>query len=66
VTSKFCYVCEKEITSKNEIGLNKKLLGRKTAKFYCIDCLAEYYDLTADELLAKADEFKLQGCALFE
>ena len=60
-----CFVCDTVIVSKNEIGLNKKLLGRKTARFYCIDCLADYFEVTTDDLLAKIDEFKEQGCDLF-
>ena len=64
--SKICYVCGKNITGKNEIGLNKKLLGRNINCFHCYDCLAEYLEMTTEELFAKIEEFKAQGCALFE
>jgi len=57
--------CGNESLSKNEIGLNKKLLGRKIKQFYCLSCLAEYLTATTDELLAKVEEFKEQGCTLF-
>ena len=60
-----CYVCGKSPLSKNEIGLTKKLLGKKAEKFYCIDCLAERLEVTTDELLAKIEEFKSEGCKLF-
>jgi hypothetical protein len=63
---KNCYVCNKENLSKNEIGLTKKLLGRRVARLYCIDCLAKYLEVTSEELLAKIEEFKSQGCVLFE
>ena len=63
---KNCYVCGEKILDKDEIGLNKKLLGRKIARFYCLNCLAEYLEVTPDELLAKVEEFKAQGCKLFE
>ena len=63
---KVCFVCSKEIYSKNEIGLNLKLHGRKVVKFFCYDCLAEHYEITTEELLAKIEDFKIQGCALFE
>jgi hypothetical protein len=66
VEKKTCYVCGKAITEKNEIGLNKKLLGREVVKFYCCDCLAESLEVTTDELMAKIEEFRNQGCALFE
>lgn len=62
---KKCYVCGKTL-SKNEIGLSKKLIGRSTDKFYCLDCLAELLEVTADELIDKIEEFKDEGCTLFE
>jgi uncharacterized protein YlaI len=64
--SKTCYVCGKYITAKNEIGLNKKLLGRQITKFYCYDCLAEQLEIEVEELITKIEDFKSQGCALFE
>ena len=63
---KKCYVCDKTLTQKNEIGLNLKLLGRKTPRFYCYDCLADSFEITVEELLALIEEFKMQGCTLFE
>jgi len=66
VETKTCYNCGKSITAKNEIGLNRKLLGRKITKFYCYDCLSEQLEIEVDELVAKIEEFKNQGCALFE
>ena len=63
---KTCYVCGKKPLSKNESGLTKKLLGKNTREFYCLDCLAEYLEVTTDELLAKIEEFKEEGCTLFK
>lgn len=60
-----CYVCGKENISKNEIGLTKKLLGRNSEKFYCLDCLAEYLEVDTEFLLVKIKEFKEHGCVLF-
>lgn len=60
-----CFACGKEHLSKNEVGLNKKMLGREIKQFYCLDCFAEYLDATTEELLAKIQEFKEQGCKLF-
>jgi uncharacterized protein YlaI len=45
-----CYICNKENLARNEIGLNKKLIGRNVEKFHCINCLADYLDLSVDEL----------------
>jgi uncharacterized protein YlaI len=60
-----CFACGKKQLSKNEIGLNKKFLGREIKRFYCLDCFAEYLEVTTEELLAKVEEFKEQGCKLF-
>ena len=64
--TKTCYVCGKENLSKDEIGLTKKLIDKKTMNFYCIDCLAEYLEVTTEELLDKIEEFKEEGCTLFK
>lgn len=61
-----CYVCGKENLSKNEIGLVKKMIDKKTTKFYCLSCLAEYFEVTEDELVAKIEEFIEEGCTLFK
>ena len=63
---KTCFICGRKIVVKNEIGLNKKLLGRHTIKFYCYDCLAEQLEIETEELIAKIEDFKSQGCTLFE
>ena len=64
--NKLCVSCGKVIAQKNEIGINKKLLGENTNVFYCIDCLADYLEVTVQELEDKIEEFKAEGCKLFE
>jgi hypothetical protein len=59
-----CHLCEIEL-NKIIVGLNRKLLGIKVMRFYCLSCLANYLDVTIEELLAKIEEFKEQGCKLF-
>ena len=59
-----CYLCDAK-PDKITIGLNKKLLGRKIVRYYCLNCLADYLEVTTAELLVKVEEFKLQGCKLF-
>ena len=61
-----CYVCGKEPLSKDEIGLTKKIINKKTAVFYCLSCLADYLEVTEGELLDKIAEFKEEGCTLFD
>ena len=63
---KKCYVCGKAPLTKNEIGLTKKLIDKKTLVFYCLPCLAEYLEVTEEELLAKIEDFKNEGCTLFK
>lgn len=60
-----CYVCGKFPLSKNEVGLTKKLINDSPSFFYCINCLAEYLEVTTEELEAKIEEFKDEGCSLF-
>ena len=63
---KDCISCGSENLSKDEIGINKKLLGEKIEFYYCIGCLAEYLDDTEQDIMDKIEEFKEQGCKLFE
>lgn len=63
---KQCYACGKENLTKDEIGLTKKLVGRQTVRFFCLECLADQLDVTPEELLAKVEEFREAGCTLFK
>ena len=60
-----CFACGKSDLSRDEVGINKKLLNSSSKQFYCLDCFAEYLGVTKEELLAKIEEFKEQGCTLF-
>lgn len=66
MTEKKCYVCGKTPLTKDEIGLTKKLINKKATSFYCLSCLAEYLEVTEEELLAKVEEFKNEDCTLFK
>lgn len=61
-----CVSCGKEALGKNEIGINKKLLGEQVESFYCMNCLADYLGVSVQDILDKIEEFKDQGCKLFE
>ena len=61
-----CVSCGKKPLLKNEVGITKKLLGENTQVYYCLDCLAEYLDVTVQDIEDKIEEFKEQGCKLFE
>ncbi len=61
-----CVICGKEHLDKDTIGINKKLLGEKVRNYYCLDCLADYLECTVQELLDKIEEFREEGCKLFQ
>ncbi len=61
-----CAFCDKDNLSNDEIGLTKKLIDKNPSKYYCIDCMAEYLDVTVEELYDKIEEFKDEGCTLFK
>ena len=59
-------MCGKTPLTKDEIGITKKLIDKKTTQFYCLTCLAEQLEVTEEELVAKIEEFKEEGCTLFK
>lgn len=61
-----CSACGAKNLSKNVVGLNKKFLGKNVKNFYCMACLADYLNVTEDELLDYIEEFKNEGCKLFD
>lgn len=60
-----CISCGKKDLSKDEIGINLKLIGEDTQNFYCLDCLANMLDVSIQDILDKIEEFKEEGCTLF-
>ncbi len=61
-----CVSCGKANLSKDEIGINLKLLGENVRHYYCLDCLADYLEVSPRDILDKIAEFKAEGCKLFE
>lgn len=61
-----CVSCGKDMLTRNEIGINQKLLGEKTSAYYCMDCLADYLEVTVQDIEDKIEEFRAEGCKLFE
>jgi uncharacterized protein YlaI len=60
-----CGYCDKEKLSKNDIGLNKKLIHQQIERMMCLTCMAAYFDTTEEELKEMIERFNRQGCALF-
>lgn len=61
---KQCHYCRREL-SKDDIGLCKKLLGKKIKQFFCREHLAEVLDTDVETLTEKIEQFKEEGCTLF-
>lgn len=59
-----CFSCGKTPLTKDEIGVNKKLLDADN--FYCLECLANYLETDIESIMDKIEEFKEQGCELFK
>lgn len=57
-----CISCGKKDLSKDEVGINLKLIGEDTQNFYC---LANVLDVRVQDILDKIEEFKEEGCTLF-
>lgn len=60
-----CIACGKKELDKDTIGINKKLVGENIGSFYCMDCLADYLGCDVQDILDKIEEFKEEGCKLF-
>jgi biotin operon repressor len=61
---KQCVNCSRKLT-KDETALSKKMLGKNTKQFLCLDCLSEYLNTDKDILIEKIEQFKEEGCTLF-
>ena len=60
-----CKSCEKAGLTKDEIGINKKMFGEKIKDFYCLSCLAEYLEVSEEDLTVRIEEYKANGCNAF-
>lgn len=64
VRAERCFGCGGEADC-DAVALNMKLYGEGVARFFCLPCLAESLDVSEEELLAKIEDFRAQGCRLF-
>lgn len=60
-----CSYCARKGLTKDEIGLNKKLIHYRVERMMCLVCISEYFDITVEEMEEMIQEFKRQGCELF-
>lgn len=63
--AKRCAICG-AILKKDWIALHKKMLDAEANEYYCIVCLADTFCCEVGDLEVKIEEFKEQGCKLFE
>lgn len=61
---KTCKYCGKKL-KKDWIALNRKLISKELKEFMCLNCLADDFDCTIEDLEIKIEEFKEEGCVLF-
>lgn len=61
-----CIACGKPNLDKNTIAINKKLISQNVINVYCIECLAEVLEVSTQDILDKIEEFKEEGCTLFD
>ena len=59
-----CVACGKPVT-RDEIAVTKKLINRGAAKFYCVSCLAAYFEVRPEDIEERIRYFKQTGCTLF-
>ncbi len=60
-----CICCGKAL-SRNDVGATKKLINRGAEEFLCIPCLAQKFKVSEDLIYKKIEEWREQGCMLFE
>ncbi len=60
----YCRRCGKGVSS-DEIAMTKKLINRGTKTSYCIDCLADMFEVKREEIEQKIVYYKRMGCTLF-
>lgn len=63
---KKCRYCGAEL-DKDSVGLNKKLFEADTKKnlYACLPCLGDILECTEEDLRAKIEDLKNEGCKLF-
>lgn len=60
-----CCLCGSEVEKVSK-ALCMKIIDRRTKRFYCLNCLSGYLDTPVEDLLDLAEEFKNEGCTLFQ
>lgn len=64
-SSELCLQCGRNLTA-DEIAVTRKLVNRGADRFLCVDCLAERFDVTPEDIRERIEYFRASGCTLFE
>ena len=65
VTEHLCKKCRTKLMS-DEIALHRKLFGRASKEFMCLDCQSEYLGVTRERLEKTIEMYHRNGtCVLF-
>ena len=59
-----CCECGRPVTS-DEIAITKKLIHRGATAFYCVPCLAAYFEVPPETIRERIKYFRDMGCTLF-
>ena len=60
-----CVSCGRPVT-RDEIAVTKKLINRGATAFYCVPCLAKYFEVKPEDIEERIGYFRRMGCTLFE
>ena len=60
-----CVVCGRPVT-RDEIAVTKKLINRGTTQYYCVSCLAAYFEVRPEDIQERIHYFRQTGCTLFD
>ena len=63
--TELCQKCQKPLMP-DEVAVTKKLVNRGCKEFFCISCLAAYFQISTDVIEKKIQYFKSIGCTLFD
>ena len=59
-----CVKCGGPVTP-DEIAVTKRLINRGTTDYYCVPCLAAYFDVRPEAIRGRIVHYRAMGCTLF-
>ena len=59
-----CRRCGKEL-NMDDVGLSRKMIHRTTIQCFCVECLADHFELPAKILYEQIERYRAAGCSLF-